>query len=90
MQIKLTKAFQRNHKRLSKKHKEDTTQALELFIDDTNNRRLNFEAVKSRIGYFTIRANYSLRILLKETADDSFDVVAVGNHDFIYARYFKR
>jgi hypothetical protein len=46
--------------------------------------------VKSRKGYFTIRANFSTRVLLREVTPQHYEVAAVGNHDYIYENYFKR
>lgn len=89
MQVTPTGAFLRALKRLSKADAEDTASALELFLLNPSAKRLNFERVKSRKGYFTIRSNYSVRILLKETKPQEFEIVAVGNHDYIYARYFQ-
>jgi hypothetical protein len=88
MQLTPTGAFLRSFKRLSKADAEDTTSALEIFLVDPHAKALNFERVKSRKGYFTIRSNYAIRILLRQTAPQAFDIVAVGNHDYIYERFF--
>jgi hypothetical protein len=88
MQVTPTGAFLRSLKRLSKSDAEDTASALELFLVTPDAKSLNFERVKSRKGYFTIRSNYSIRILLRETAPQAFEIVAVGNHDYIYQRFF--
>lgn len=90
MQISLTGAFKRNFKKLSKQDQERTIQALEMFVTDHKTPILNFEPVISRSGYFTIRSTYSVRVLLLKMTDTGFDVVAVGNHDYIYAAYFKK
>lgn len=89
MQVTPTGAFLRSLKRLSKTDAEDCISAIALFIEQPQAKSLNFERVKSRLGYFTIRANYSVRILLKATAPDCYDIVVVGNHDYVYVRYFK-
>ena len=47
-----------------------------------------FRAGKSRKGYHTIRANYAIRILLRDNGPQSFEIVAVGNHDYIYEVFF--
>lgn len=88
MRVTPTGAFLRSLKRLSKSDAEDTTSALEVFLATPHAKSLNFERVKSRKGYFTIRSNYSIRILLRETAPQEFEIVAVGNHDYIYERFF--
>jgi hypothetical protein len=88
MQVTPTGAFLRSLKRLSKSDAEDTASASELFVVTPDAKSLNFERVKSRKGYFTIRSNYSFRILLIQTAPQAFEIGAVGNHDYIYERFF--
>lgn len=88
MRVTPTGSFLRSLKRLSKADADDTIAALERFVVDPHAKSLNFERVKSKKGYFTIRSNYSIRILLRETAPQTFDVVIVGNHDYIYERFF--
>jgi hypothetical protein len=90
MQVTPTGAFLRSRKKLSVSDAEDTTSALELFLVDPQAKALNFEKVKSRKGYFTIRANFSTRVLLREVTPQHYEVAAVGNHDYIYENYFKR
>jgi len=89
MQVTTTGAFLRLLKRLSTADAEDTTAALELFLANPQTKSLNFERVRSRKGYFTIRSNYSIRILLRQSGPQEFEVVAVGNHDYIYESYFR-
>jgi hypothetical protein len=60
MQVTPTGAFLRSHKKLSVSDAEATTSALELFLTNPQAKSLNFEKVKSRKGYFTIRANFSV------------------------------
>jgi hypothetical protein len=90
MKVTPTKAFVRDLKRLSSLDAEAAISALQMFVDTPSLPRLNFEKVKHRSGYFTIRASYSVRILMSETAPKEFDAVAIGNHDYIYASYFKK
>lgn len=90
MKVTPTGAFLRGLKKLSKSDAADTIAALELFVADHRVKALNFEPVKSRGGYFTIRSNYKVRVLLRETDPDTFDVVAVGNHDYVYVSYFRK
>jgi hypothetical protein len=89
MQVTPTGAFLRSFKKLSTANAEDTTAALKLFLANPQAKSLNFERVRTRKGYFTIRSNYSIRILLRQSGPQSFDVVAVGNHDYIYESYFR-
>jgi hypothetical protein len=88
MQVTPTRAFLRSLKRLSSSDAEDTVSALEMFVKNSAAKSLNFERVRSQKGYFTIRSNYSIRVLLKETKPREFEIVAVGNHDYIYERHF--
>jgi len=89
MQVTLTRPFQRMLRNLSSSNAEDVVAALELFVADYQAKPLNFERVRSRKGYFTIRANFSTRILLRQTGTLAYDVVAVGNHDYIYESCFR-
>ena len=90
MRVEATRAFLRDLKMISKSDAEDTVTALEAFVSSQAGRKLNFEPVVHRVGYFTIRSNYSIRVLLRKTGKDVFDVVAVGKHDYIYASYFRK
>ena len=88
MQVTPTGKFRRSLKRLSASDAEDTIAALELFMREPHAKPLNFEKVRSRKGYHTIRANYAIRILLREVGPQQFEIVAVGNHDYIYENFF--
>ena len=90
MRVEATKAFLRDLKKLSKADALATTTALQEFVQGQTGKRLNFEPVVRRPGYYTIRGTYSVRVLLRKTGEDSFDVVAVGNHDYVYASYFRK
>ncbi|CUX41828.1 hypothetical protein AGR7C_Lc100175 [Agrobacterium deltaense Zutra 3/1] len=90
MNIRTTKPFLRDLKRLSKSDANAVAEALGLFVRSPQVRALNFERVTSRAGYFTIRGSYSIRILMLQVGRESYDVIAVGNHDYIYASYFKK
>jgi hypothetical protein len=90
MNVRPTNPFLRNLKRLPEQDALAVAQALELFASDPHAPSLNFEKVTRRKGFFTIRGNYSIRILLQKTATDAYDAVAVGNHDYVYASYFKK
>jgi hypothetical protein len=88
MRVTPTGTFLRSLKKLSAKHQDHVSAALETFLANPQAKRLNFEKVKSRKGYFTIRANYSIRILLRYVEREHYEVAAVGNHDYIYESYF--
>lgn len=89
MRVTFTGLFEKRLKRLSQSDAEDTIHAIETFIDMPNAKSLNFEKLRNRPGYFTIRSNYKIRVLLRQTAVDAFDVVAVGNHDYVYEQFFR-
>lgn len=90
MLVKTTKPFLRDLKKLSQSDIDAVIDAMKLFMSDAQTKSLNFEKVNSRSGYFTIRGSYSIRVLLLQQGKNEFDAVAVGNHDYIYASYFKR
>ncbi|MEA2925542.1 MAG: hypothetical protein QOD25_2664 [Alphaproteobacteria bacterium] len=89
MQVTPTGAFLRGLRKLSSSDAADTEAALIMFVKSPRAPSLNFEKVKSRKGYFTIRSNYSVRILLRYAGPEHFEAVAVGNHDYIYESYFR-
>lgn len=88
--VTVTGPFKRDLKRLAKQDGESVITALQTFIETPDAKDLNFEAVVSRAGYFSIRATYKVRVLLKRVGGDCYDAVAVGNHDYVYASYFKK
>lgn len=86
-----TDAFVRDVKRLKDPvRKKKANDALVLFIQNKRHSGLNFERVKSKSEYFTIRCDRSDRILLLKLSEDNYQAVAVGNHDYIYHGYFKK
>lgn len=90
MKLTPTKPFLRDLKKLTKTDAQAVTQAMVLFMKDPQAKALNFEKVTSRTGYFTIRGTYSIRVLMRQSAREDYAAVAVGNHDYIYASYFKK
>jgi len=86
-----TKAFLRDLKRIGRgTRQDDAITALELFIVNPFASALNFEQVRSRKGYFSIRANYHDRIILRSIGPSAYEAVAVGNHDYVYVSFFRR
>jgi len=59
--------------------------ALVRFQADIHHPGLNFEKVTHR-DYCTIRATVGLRIALRSSGPDTFDVIDIGGHDEIYRR----
>ncbi|KKX25290.1 hypothetical protein [Rhizobium sp. LC145] len=90
MKLTPTKPFLRDLKGLSKTDAYAVAEAMALFMREPHTRGLNFEKVTSRSGYFTIRGTYSIRVLLFQDGREDYSAVAVGNHDYIYASYFKK
>lgn len=89
MKVTPTRQFLRDLKRLSPEAREAVIAAVELFVRAPQTRSLNFERVRSREPYRTIRANLSLRVLLRETGKNEFEAVCTGNHDYIYRSFFR-
>lgn len=62
--------------------------ALKKFHDAPKSPGLNFEAVKNRSGYFTIRVERNFRIMLKAETDKEgpyFLLVDIADHDDTYS-----
>jgi hypothetical protein len=90
MRLTTSKPFLRDLKRLSSQDSSAVIAAVKLFMEDPTARALNFEKVTGRSGFFTIRSSYSVRILMEQIDRERYEAVAVGNHDYIYASYFKK
>lgn len=61
--------------------------AIRKFYAAPKSPGLNFEAIKGRSGFFTIRVNRNFRILLKteEDSEGSYYLLAdIGSHDDTY------
>jgi hypothetical protein len=79
------KSFERDIKKIRDRHRRDSAQAaLITFCENPKSRGLNFESIKGKSGYYTIRANYHDRILLRQINRSEYEMVAVRNHDYIY------
>jgi hypothetical protein len=89
MKLEVTRRFEKDLKRLSKSDAEQAIEAIEIFVIEPTTRVLNFEKVRNRAGYFTIRANFKIRILLRQIGVDEYEAAAIGNHDYIYESYFR-
>jgi len=86
-----TKAFIRDLKRLRNASRQNSArEAVVLCQQNHKDQRLRFEALKHRVGYFTIRSTFGDRVLLSKKGDGVYEAVAVGNHDFVYGAYFRR
>jgi hypothetical protein len=93
MTIKVTptRAFLRDLKRLGKgARRDDAIAAIEMFIQNPHAAGLNFESIRSQKGYYSIRANYHDRLVLRMINQSEYEAVAVGNHDYVYISYFRR
>lgn len=89
MKLEVSRRFEKDLKRLSKSDAQQAIEAIETFAIDPTTRALNFEKVRNRAGYFTIRANFKVRILLRQIGVDEYEAVVIGNHDYIYESYFR-
>lgn len=89
MRLEVSRRFEKDLKRLSKSDAEHAIEAIEAFTINPTARALNFEKVWNRAGYFTIRATFKVRILLRQIGEEEFEALAIGNHDYIYESYFR-
>jgi hypothetical protein len=90
LKVVVTKAFKRDLKRIGRgSRQDDAISSIQLFMENPQLPQLNFESVKSRKDYYSIRANYRDRILLRAVKQGEYDAVAIGNHDYIYKSYFR-
>jgi hypothetical protein len=79
------KSFKRDLKKIRDKRRRDSAQeALLAFRENPKSRGLNFESIRGKPEYYTIRSNYHDRVLLRQVSRSEYEVVAVGNHDYIY------
>jgi hypothetical protein len=92
VRVVVTKAFLRDLKRLGKgsSRQDDAITSIEQFMKNPGLPKLNFESVKSRKGYHSIRSSHHDRILLRIVKPDEYEAVAIGNHDYIYQSYFRK
>jgi hypothetical protein len=72
-----TGAFLRDLKRLGKgARQDDAIAAIELFVENPQAASLNFEPIRSQKGYYSIRANYHDRLLLRMINQSEYEAVA--------------
>jgi hypothetical protein len=83
-------SFAKYRKKLSSERDDAVILTLRAFMVTPYLNSLNFEPVAGRKGYYTIRTSIADRILLRKTGGESYEVVAVGNHDLIYNSYFRK
>lgn len=69
-------------KRIDPSLRGDVQEALVRFAINPLDPKLNFEAAKGRIGLYSIRANYYLRIYFFSLQNDLYQIIHIGNHDF--------
>lgn len=82
--------FTRDLKRLAKNDQDDTILAIRKFSEHPKLASLNFEPVRSQKSYYTVRLNLAIRILLLKVEELKYEAMAVGRHDYIYGRYFRK
>jgi hypothetical protein len=81
-----SKRFRRSVEALNDVNRDHVARALKLFIKAPMHPGLNFEKVKAT-AFCTIRATRGIRIVLRKVASQTYDLVDVGEHDFIYKKY---
>jgi len=90
VRLRIDPGYQRGRRRLDAQDRNRADLALERFVVNPLNPILRFEALKGGLaGYHSIRASYSVRILLRREVDETgelFAAVDVGNHDAVYRR----
>lgn len=72
--------------RMDSKKAKQAQRALEKFQANPRSRGLHFEQLEGTENY-TIRANRGFRICLRRKQSETYDVVDVGAHDYIYKKY---
>ena len=86
--LRVDKGYEKAARNLSPADRERASRTLLRFMDDPTHPSLNFEALKGRAGYFSIRATLSIRVLLREESDEGgvlYVAIDVGSHQ-IYRR----
>jgi hypothetical protein len=91
LRVSTPNSFSKSLKRLKNPSKQEATiAALTLFMQSPHSPKLNFEGLRGRRGFFSIRVDYETRVLLREVEKNvHYEAVAVGNHDLIYESYFR-
>lgn len=86
MNINFSKSFDRQFQnRLDARQKQQTLEAIELFIDEPFNEDLRNHALYGkRKGYRSISIGGDLRLHFKELSGDRVLFEAVGSHDQLY------
>jgi mRNA-degrading endonuclease RelE of RelBE toxin-antitoxin system len=77
--------FLRTVSKLSPDKRAAVTKALKQFAANPWHPSLNFEKVKST-DMCTIRVDRGWRILLKKTDTARYELIEVGEHDYIYRK----
>jgi len=90
VRLRIDPGYIRALRRLDPQTRPRVNVALERFMMDPDHPGLGFEALFNALsGYYTIRVNRPIRILLRKEIDaigELYAVVDVGNHDAIYRR----
>lgn len=87
IRLKPSARFRKSRAKLGEPLASRIDRALQKFFTHPESPGLNFEAVKNRAGFFTIRVDRNFRILLKAEKDEDgpyFLVADVGNHQQTY------
>jgi hypothetical protein len=87
VRIKPSRSFIKSLAKLGEPLGSRTRKALARFQTAPRSPGLNFEAVKNRKRYFTIRVNRNFRIVLRQEEDENgpyFLLIEVAPHDDAY------
>lgn len=85
MQYFLTKGFEKQLKKLSKKLQGKTIEKLIMFTQDPFNHRLNNHPLKGEwLGFRSVSIAFNLRAVYKEINKNTVRFVALGSHSELY------
>lgn len=62
------------------------TKAINLFQNDVHHPSLNFEKLKGG-DYCTIRVSQGERLILRQSGQDTFELIGIVDHDTMERRY---
>ena len=88
VRLRVDPGYERALDRLPKAIRQRSNAALLKFLENPRSPGLNFEKLRDRADYYSIRVNLQYRILLRLEADregELFAVVDVGTHQ-VYRR----
>jgi len=85
--LRPSKKFEKGLKRLPDTAARHAAAALKKFMENPQHPSLNFEKVKHSKNKLTIRFGKGPRIVLNKIDADTYEIVDIGTHDYIYKTY---